>query len=506
MSSDAWADKTIAPPTKGVRLVRARYSLRDIAKLCHRAFLEDRDMLRDFAKAFPPTRAGLRSIFDFVDRHFEYQEDRAFSADGDELAVQAVQSPAAMWHLTRNGDCKSFTVFIACAVHHMGLPVIFRLVGYGSKTDYHIYPVAVLNGKEVPLDVVFRKQQNGAFGTEKIPMKKVQDILEAPGLYKVGTTAQAVTAKDIESAASQIAATFSDISDSVIDEDGGDITTMTQGEFDVWLLRRSLAANDMKLSELPTGQQAKVRKHLSEKTAAAFKPMRVALPPVQEEVSGIKDAIDKIKDALQKALKKLANAFHKVEAGKLAPFFLFQYLPPAQLAKAALEVRRRKAQQDKVIDSMVKKGNVGSREAILASMATEFKKKHGCTPQEALAAAGGKKVGVVGVAAAATYVATHPKQVAAAGKALFGFIGKLIKLFKKKDKDDEAAEAAVADANASDLALLEGTDTGDGTTTTESKSGSDSSTTTEGGDNNMLLIGLGIGALALLMMGGKKGQ
>ncbi len=506
MSSSAWANQTIPRPTKGVRLVKERYSLRDIAKLCHRAFLEDNWMMKEFAKAFSPDMHGLRKLFDFVDQTFDYNEDRAFDGDGDELAVQAVQSPAAMWHVTRNGDCKSFTVLIACALHHMGLPVILRLVGYVSKTDYHIYPVAVLNGKEVPLDVVFKKQQNGAFGTEKIPMKKVQDILEAAGLYKVGTTMQQpVTSNDLMAAVNQINATFSDISDSVIDDDGGDVTEMTQGQFDVWLFNRGLKAADMRFQDLSETDQAKVNRHKAINTKPAFSPVRLALPPVQDEVSGLKDVLDKVKEAVQKALKKLANAFHKEDAHKVGPFFLYQFLTPAQLAKAKPEVRRRHAAQAKILDTMVKKGKLGSREQILASMKTGFIKKHKVTPEEVLAAVttGQAKVGVVGVAvtAAVSWIGSHKEETREGLKALGNLLGKLFKIFKKKDKDDEAAEAAAAEANASDISMLEGAlnATSDESGSDSTDAGDDDSSDTEGKDNTMLYVG-GAALLALLLL------
>ena len=90
---------------------------------------------------------------------FKYQEDPAYSTG----AVQAIQSPQWLWHKTKTGDCKSYTNFIACTVLGMGLPVVLRLVDYGIPNEKHIYPLAVLGRKKIPLDVVFKKQKGEFF-------------------------------------------------------------------------------------------------------------------------------------------------------------------------------------------------------------------------------------------------------------------------------------------------------------------------------------------------------
>lgn len=509
MSSKAWANKTIPEPTKGPRLLHKNYTLRQIAKACHDAFLSDRDMLCEFAKAFAPDREGLHDLFDFVDRHFRYVEDRAFDQSGDEVSVQAVQSPSYMWHVTQTGDCKSFTVFIACAVYNMGLPVVLRLVNYGSKYEYHIYPVALLNGEEIPMDVVFKKQQGGRFAQEKFPMRKIEDIIERPGLYKVGNTnAGSPTAMDFADFAADVRNAFEDYDFG----SGPDITEMSKGEFAAWQANRMADAFGYKPTD---ADKAGIAAYVQANTAPAFPPVAVRIPKpakVGGLIDRLKDVVTNVVDAVQEALKKLANTFHKEDARKVSPYFMYLYLTKDQVRKASDEVRRRMVAQNKIVDSWEKDGKMGTRAQILASMATEFKKQYGVTPQQALAAAMSKPkrkigdmsapiddgAGATGQAGsqggtaeaqlalkALDKVVAEKDNIANAVKKIFSL---LQAIFGKKAKADE--EATVD--NWSDPDLLSGD--GDGTGGNGDGNGGGGDTTEAGGMGMLLpLLAIGVG-------------
>jgi hypothetical protein len=527
MSNSAWANKTIPRPTKGVRLVKSDYTLRDIAKLCHRSFLEDAGQVRAFAKAFQPTRAGLRALFDFVDDNFTYVEDRGYTPRGKEISVQAVQSPSAMWHTTRQGDCKSFTVFIAATVHNMGLPVILRLVGYGSKYEKHIYPVAILDGREIPLDVVYKKQQNGPFGSEKLPMEKIQDIVEKPGLYKVGKMATQVSEADLVAALNNINAA-ADSMPNYVNAFGGDITDMSAGEFDAWQLNQLLSTKGKSIRQMPDAVQQQIRQHVAKRRKPAFPPVKVAVPVPANQVGGIKDVVDKIGDALKKALKKFVNVFHKEDAKKVAPFFLYLFMTPAQLAKASPEVKRRHAAQNRIVDGWVQRGKMGTRAQILASMSTGFFQRYGVTPKTALAVAFQRKkvkgYGAVGDEATLGQDDTMPptgsdefkptsgsaeaglalkalseleknkESIAGAVKKVFSIIKAI---FGKKDKAEDDANTS----NVSDPSLLEGLPAdaaSDGSTPPDAAS--DGATSDEKSDMPGWLLPAGLGLAAWLLL------
>lgn len=494
---EKWANETIPEPAEGVVLQSSKYGLEDIAKQCKNTWQLKRDELKKFSTAFPPTLEGLKTLYDFCYHFFNYQPDEATNEQGEEIPIQALQSPAALWKY-KKGDCKSYSVFIQSAIYHMGLPGSMYLVDYGHPTDKHIYPNAILNGKRVPLDVVYKIQQGGVFASEKIPYKML-DTIKHKGLYTVGNTAEvkAVKPEDLERYAENLERQFSL-------PGGVDITALTDGEFERWQLAQRLAAfekhepspNVRKVYE--TGRKALLAGSVSgignlantdfgvelskfiEATAKdskpAFKNPEFRLPPIegQNGVAGVAgfgswvkkqtkkvgNAVKKVTGAVATAFKSVVNVFHKTNAKYASPFFLFAYLPAKALAKASPEVKRRHANQVKMLDHMEKKGQLGSKNKILASMATGFKEQYGAMPQEVLKEAAllkKRKVANVGViplaVTAATTIASKPEIAKKAFGVLTGLIGAIVGIFKKKDKQDQEFEAMANDSY-SDLNLL----------------------------------------------------
>lgn len=539
MDLQQWANTTIPQPSKGVVMIKKRYGLSDISNLCNKGFNDDNHEVAQFAKRFPANIQGLKMLFDFCDANFSYTEDPSEDENGQPMNVQAIQSPSALWHLTKDGDCKSYTVFIASCIYHMGLPVEMCLVDYGNEFEKHIYPRAILNGQRIPVDAVYKKQQGGAFGTEKIPYKMIKNIIKKPGLYKVGKIAPTATEDDYIRYANDANAAVSDIPESVLEED---ITAMTQGEFDRWQMAQRLKAfakheTDAKLKGVynkgiaalqtasisgigamaatPFGKKLSTFIQKTKKdNAPAFQNFKVGIPGVQPEVSGlfskIKNAVKKVAKAIGGAIKKLANAFYKGGASDAAPFFLYQFLSPAQLSRAKPEVRRRKAAQDKLIGFLTKKGKLGTRSQILASMATGIKDKFGFMPEQILAESSQQKVGVVvtaavGVGAAVQKIIKDPAIVKKAFKVILGIGKKILSIFKKKDKKDEEFERLSNEANNSDLTLLFDGEKDFGNqaivdTDLPADGQSDVVSADTGGGNKGLLIGLAAAAAAAVLV------
>lgn len=71
----------------------------------------------------------------------------------DDNGQQYIKSPARLLS-DGYGDCKSFTMFIACCLHCMGIEHIIRFVNYDGGNQYtHVYPVAIdERGNEIILD------------------------------------------------------------------------------------------------------------------------------------------------------------------------------------------------------------------------------------------------------------------------------------------------------------------------------------------------------------------
>jgi hypothetical protein len=74
----------------------------------------------------------------------------------DPPGVQWIRTPARLW-ADKEGDCKSFSVFIGSCLHQLGIPFTFRFVSFDdtNATPTHVYVVVpVKGGKEIYLDAV----------------------------------------------------------------------------------------------------------------------------------------------------------------------------------------------------------------------------------------------------------------------------------------------------------------------------------------------------------------
>ena len=71
----------------------------------------------------------------------------------DDEGEQLIKSPARFL-ADGCGDCKSYTMFIACCLHCLHIPCKVRFVNFDGGTQYtHVYPVAIdENGREIPMD------------------------------------------------------------------------------------------------------------------------------------------------------------------------------------------------------------------------------------------------------------------------------------------------------------------------------------------------------------------
>lgn len=90
----------------------------------------------------------LSNIWTFVKKEIKYVRDRP----GNEV----VKSPGQLWK-SREGDCKSFSIFIGSILNNLGYNYKYRVAIYSPLTPQqgHIYPVAILpDGEEVVVDAV----------------------------------------------------------------------------------------------------------------------------------------------------------------------------------------------------------------------------------------------------------------------------------------------------------------------------------------------------------------
>lgn len=90
-----------------------------------------------------------RTVWQLVKHHIAYKMDPA--------GEQWVKTPARLW-ADKVGDCKSYSVFIAACLYHLGIKGTFRFVSFSSsQIPTHVYIVVKNNGKEIILDAVLNR-------------------------------------------------------------------------------------------------------------------------------------------------------------------------------------------------------------------------------------------------------------------------------------------------------------------------------------------------------------
>ena len=93
----------------------------------------------------------------------------------DPNGVQWVKTPARLFK-DGKGDCKSYSILINSCLANMGIPHLFRFVSYDNSDEYsHVYPVAIIDGEECPLDVVAWQLRRIQFGKE-LQYKRKKDM------------------------------------------------------------------------------------------------------------------------------------------------------------------------------------------------------------------------------------------------------------------------------------------------------------------------------------------
>lgn len=102
-------------------------------------------------------------IFEWVDDNIDYKVD----PNGE----QWIKTPARLIS-DGIGDCKSFSILICSFLTHYGIDNMFRFVSYKGSDYTHVYPVAVIDGQEIPMDVVAYKQRGIEIGNEIQYVKK----------------------------------------------------------------------------------------------------------------------------------------------------------------------------------------------------------------------------------------------------------------------------------------------------------------------------------------------
>lgn len=179
--------KSIQKPRDGRKIAYKNGNTIDIINVIKAAagdkrIVEDvRDFVRD--NNLQPTIKSLERLWRFVRTEISYVEDGA---------SQDIQYPSALWQ-NRYGDCKSKTIFIIACLEALrekygnSVSWIIRFATYDKFSPYvtHVYPVAVVAGKQIIIDSVWT-----GFNSEKLPKFLTQNVqrMEVATISGIGNT------------------------------------------------------------------------------------------------------------------------------------------------------------------------------------------------------------------------------------------------------------------------------------------------------------------------------
>lgn len=112
----------------------------------------------------------LHNIANYVCNNITYKVD----PDG----VQLIKTPHRLID-DGFGDCKSYSIFICSILSCIGIKNKFRFAGYNGSGEYtHVYPIAIIDGKDYVIDCV-AIQQNKAKLFEEVNFTKMKDVVNS---------------------------------------------------------------------------------------------------------------------------------------------------------------------------------------------------------------------------------------------------------------------------------------------------------------------------------------
>jgi predicted transglutaminase-like cysteine proteinase len=376
------------------------------------------EQTREFSKQFEPTRASLRELWRFVKYEIQYKED----PDGK----QYVQYPSRLWY-NRQGDCKSFTLFIVSVLQNLGVPYTIRFTRYEAGAVTHVYPVAHLPEGDVILDAVWtsfdsEKTYYGKAQNFKFQKKKNMAEIYALKGFGVGSVSSDTLLRQWERATA-------DIDPSVVNT-GGDVTQMSEIEF-----YKFLGFGVNRIGSTDTSGKAFSLPLVFNTPSVSG----IGKGKIKEAAKKVKEKVKEVASKLKEQWSKLVNWLFKGALDKAAPFFLFTFLKNKLSDRIATKV----SQQNRILDFIAKVAEI-DRQKIDATLRAAIVKQQGKQPEQILNAAAGGNIAGIGV--------IDPVTISAAFKVLLDIIQKIMAFFKAKK---EAQAAPTIDASSgSDLSEL----------------------------------------------------
>jgi hypothetical protein len=153
-------DTNVIPIPDGVHEVKHRDGdTWDIVKVIFDADTKLGKYMCEFANQFESSYAGLYDLWSWVHKNIKYVPDKP--------GHEKVKDPRVTWS-DGNGDCKSFSLFIASVLRCLGIRYKYRFASYdGAKDPTHVYVIASIDKKEIILDAVHDKFDDEAGYSKK---------------------------------------------------------------------------------------------------------------------------------------------------------------------------------------------------------------------------------------------------------------------------------------------------------------------------------------------------
>ena len=328
-----------------------------------------------FTKKFAPTLKGAtlietcRNVYEFVKTQIPYKID--------EPGYQWIKSPGRLW-ADRQGDCKSFSLFIASCLRNLGIPYGYRFTSYRAEdpTPTHVYVfVPQKNGAPIILDAVWK----GPFNTEKryahkkdVLMAKISYLGAANGTAHVPGTLQLPK----------------------------DYYSMKEGEMELYLARQRAEIDKMNAARIGSPYTARYDAQLSVINEAisnienpdaiigmaqsiigkakAVKKKTAAGKLLQKVGQGLKKAGTTVAKVVTAPARLAAKGALEIYLPKAAPTFLYLFTPAgAQLPDM---VARKKAKQERLKKFIV--NGIGMKEDhFMAIIRNNLTKRFGKSPE-----------------------------------------------------------------------------------------------------------------------------
>lgn len=134
-------------------LVNKNADVSDTVAVCHdiiKRFHKQTAKLADYLwkRANGDAYEFGKQLFAFCYGYMQYEND--------DMGLEQLRTPARSYRdRTRGVDCDDFSIFCASVLTCKGIPYKLRITKYDGKSYFqHIYCVATINGREVPIDPV----------------------------------------------------------------------------------------------------------------------------------------------------------------------------------------------------------------------------------------------------------------------------------------------------------------------------------------------------------------